>query len=260
MGQADSLIPLVRIAIEAALAGGREALKRFRDPELTSKPKADGSPVSEGDHASEAAILRHLQTRRPNDSILSEESGNYEGDSGYKWFVDPVDGTRSFVRGVASWATLLGLVIDGEPAIGAIYAPALDQLAVAWKGGGAWLNGRPIQVSVRDRLEEATISIGSLDQLPKVPWGQRGFELMGRVYACRGFADAIGHIEVARGHIDAMIDPRGKIWDFAPVAILIREAGGRFTSLSGKPGIGEGDALVSNGKLHDKLLKELGVG
>ena len=163
------------------------------------------------------------------------------------------------MRGVASWATLVGLVIDGEPAVGAIYAPAIDQLAVAWKNGGAWLNGRPIHVSVRERLEEATISIGSLDLLPKVPWGERAFALMGKVYACRGFADAVGHIEVARGHIDAMIDPRGKSWDFAPVAILTREAGGTFSSLTGKPGIAEGSALVSNGKIHQAILKELAV-
>jgi histidinol-phosphatase len=259
MAETDPLIPLVRVAIEATLAGGREALQRFRDPDLTSRAKADGSPVSEGDHASEAAIVKYLQRARPKDSILTEETGQYAGDAGYAWFVDPVDGTRSFVRGIASWATLVGLLIDGEPSVGAIYAPALEQLAVAWKGGGAWLNGRPIRVSVRSRLEEATISIGSLDLLPKVPWGERAFQLMGRVYACRGFADAIGHIEVARGHIDAMIDPRGKSWDFAPVAVLIREAGGTFSSLIGKPGINEGDAVVSNGKIHQALLDTIGA-
>jgi histidinol-phosphatase len=259
MAQNDTLHPLVRVAIEAALAGGQAALRHFRHPDLSSQAKADGSPVSEGDRASEAAILSCLKAARPKDSILTEETGQYPGDAGHAWFVDPVDGTRSFVRGVASWSTLVGLVIDGEPAVGAIYAPALDQLAVAWKGGGAWLNGRPIGVSVRDRLEEATISIGSLDLLPKVPWGERAFQLMGKVFACRGFSDAVGHIEVARGHIDAMIDPRGKIWDFAPVAVLIREAGGEFTSLSGKPGIGEGSALVSNGRIHRALLRELAV-
>jgi histidinol-phosphatase len=259
MAQNDTLFPLVRVAIEAAVAGGQAALRHFRHPDLTSSAKADGSPVSEGDRASEAAIVQLLQRSRPKDSILTEESGQYPGDAGHAWFVDPVDGTRSFVRGVASWATLVGLVIDGEPAVGAIYAPAIDQLAVAWTGGGAWLNGRPIGVSVRDRLEDATISIGSLDVLPKVSWGGRAFNLMGKVYACRGFSDAIGHIEVARGHIDAMIDPRGKIWDFAPVAILTREAGGMFSSLTGERGIGEGNALVSNGRLHQALLKELAV-
>jgi histidinol-phosphatase len=257
MAQPNLFSPLVRVAIEAALAGGQAALGHFRHPELTSQAKEDGSPVSQGDRASEAAIVAALQKARPHDSILTEESGQYAGDSGHAWFVDPVDGTRSFVRGVASWATLVGLAIDGQPSVGVIYAPAIDQLAVAWTGGGAWLNGRPIRVSVRDRLEEATISIGSLDLLPKTSWGERAFRLMGKVYACRGFSDAIGHIEVARGHIDAMIDPRGKVWDFAPVAVLIREAGGEFSSLTGKPGIAEGDALVSNGKIHRALLREL---
>jgi histidinol-phosphatase len=168
-----------------------------------------------------------------------------------------VDGTRSYCRGIAAWTTLVGLAVDGEPVVGAIYAPALDQLAVAWKGGGAWLNGRPVHVSGRSTIEEATLSIGSLDLLPGLPWGERAFRLMGRAFACRGFSDAIGHIEVARGAVDAMIDPRGKSWDFAPVAILIREAGGRFSSLTGEAGFDRGSALVSNGPLHDEILKSL---
>src|SRR5450432_697383 len=100
MAQADTLFPLVRIAIEAALAGGRAALRHFRHPDLASQAKADGSPVSEGDHASEAAILKSLRAARPDDSILTEESGQFTGDAGHAWYVDPVDGTRSFVRGV----------------------------------------------------------------------------------------------------------------------------------------------------------------
>jgi histidinol-phosphatase len=169
-------------------------------------------------------------------------------------------GTRSYCRGIAAWATLVGLAVDGEPVVGVIYAAALDQLAVAWKGGGAWLNGRPIRVSSRAKVEEATLSIGSLDLLPGLPWGERAFQLMGRAFACRGFSDAIGHIEVARGAVDAMIDPRGKSWDFAPVAVLIREAGGRFSSLSGDERFDRGNALVSNGPLHAEILSALDAG
>jgi histidinol-phosphatase len=251
------LVPLVRIAIDAALAGGRAALKTFRDPTLASELKADGSPVSSGDRASEAAILSALRQARPADAIVTEESGAYAGDETHRWYVDPVDGTRSYVRGVGSWATLVALAVEGIPAVGVIYAPALEQLAVAWTGGGAWLNGSPIAVSPRRSIDEATLSIGSLDLLPKSPWGNRAFALMGRCFACRGFSDAIGHIEVARGHIEAMIDPRGKSWDFAPVAVLIREAGGMFTSLAGAPGFEEGDALVSNGRVHQAILEAL---
>ncbi len=252
-----ALEPLVRIAIEAALAGGRAALAHFRDPALQAETKADGSPVTAGDKASEEAILAVIQKQRPADRIVTEESGEYRGDQGHSWYVDPVDGTRSYARGVASWATLVALALDGEPAVGVIHAPALGQLAVAWTGGGAWLDGRPIRVSVRRSLAEATLSIGSLDLLPRSPWGERAFQLMGRAFACRGFADAIGHIEVARGHIEAMIDPRGKTWDFAPVAVITREAGGRFTSLAGTPGFDEGDALVSNGRVHQEILEAL---
>jgi len=251
------LAPLVRTAIDAALAGGQTALKTFRDPTLASELKPDGSPVTSGDRASEAAILNVLRKQRPADSIVTEESGDYAGDQAHRWYVDPVDGTRSYVRGVGSWATLVALAIDGTPAVGVIYAPALDQLAVASTGGGAWLNGRPITVSLRRTIEEATLSIGSLDLLPKSAWGERAFRLMGRCFACRGFSDAVGHIEVARGHIEAMIDPRGKSWDFAPVAVLIREAGGMFTSLAGTPGFEEGDALVSNGRVHQAILEAL---
>jgi len=251
------LASLARIAIEAALAGGQAALKTFRDPSLTSELKADGSPVTNGDRASEAAILAVLRKQRPADAIVTEESGSYAGDQAHRWYVDPVDGTRSYLRGVGSWATLVALAVDTEPTVGVIYAPALDELAVAWKGGGAWLNGRPIGVSVRRTVEESTLSIGSLDLLPRSAWGERAFRLMGRCFACRGFSDAIGHIEVARGHIEAMIDPRGKSWDFAPVAVLIREAGGMFSSLGGEPGFEEGDALVSNGRVHQAILEAL---
>jgi histidinol-phosphatase len=251
------LTPLVRTAIAAAIAGGEAALKSFRDPALATEIKGDGSPVTAGDRASEAAILSILRRERPADAIVTEESGDYAGDRSQCWYVDPVDGTRSYARGVGSWTTLIALAIDGVPAVGVIFAPALQQLAVAWAGGGAWMNGRPIGVSLRDRIEEATLSIGSLDLLPKTTWGDRAFRLMGRCFACRGFNDAIGHIEVAQGHIEAMIDPRGKSWDFAPVAILIREAGGVFTSLAGTPGFDEGDALVSNGRVHQAILAAL---
>jgi histidinol-phosphatase len=251
---------LSRTAIEAALAGGREALASFRDPGLQTKTKADGSPVTNGDMAAEAAALSVLRARHPGHSVLTEESGDLPGDPGHRWYLDPVDGTRSYCRGISAWATLVALAIDGEPVVGAIYAPALDQLAVAWKGGGAWLNGRPIHVSDRAKLEEATLSIGSLDLLPGLPWGERAFQLMGRAFACRGFSDAIGHIEVARGAVDAMIDPRGKPWDFAPVAILLREAGGSFSSLSGDARFDQGNALVSNALLHGEILKALDAG
>jgi histidinol-phosphatase len=252
-----SLEPLVRTAIAAALAGGREASNRFRDPALQTDTKADGSPVTAGDRAAEAAILDILRKERPADRIVTEESGEYAGDVGHSWYVDPIDGTRSYARGIASWSTLIALAIDGQPSVGVIHAPALGQLAVAWTGGGAWLDGHPIRVSVRRTLEESTLSIGSLDLLPKSPWGERAFRLMGRAFACRGFADAIGHIEVAQGHIEAMIDPRGKTWDFAPVAVITREAGGTFTSLAGTPGFDEGDALVSNGRVHQAILEAL---
>ncbi len=248
---------LSRTAIEAALAGGRAALARFRDPSLETKTKADGSPVTGGDMAAEAAALAVLRARHPGHSVTTEESGDLPGDPHHRWYLDPVDGTRSYCRGIAAWATLVGLAVDGEPVVGVVYAPALDQLAVAWKGGGAWLNGRPVHVSARAKIDEATLSIGSLDLLPGLPWGERAFHLMGRAFACRGFSDAIGHIEVARGAVDAMIDPRGKSWDFAPVAVLIREAGGRFSSLAGDARFDQGSALVSNGLLHEEILSSL---
>ncbi len=251
---------LVKSAIATALAGGRVALAHFRDPNLQVETKADGTPVTEGDLRAEEAALSVLRGLHPGHAILTEETGERAGDPGHRWTLDPIDGTRSYCRGLCAWATLVGLVVDGEPTVGAVYAPALDQLAVAWRGGGAWLNGQPIRVSDRARVEDAVLSIGSLDLLPGLPWGERAFRLMGRAFACRGFSDAIAHLEVARGHADAMIDPRGKPWDFAPIAILIREAGGRFTSLSGDPGFDQGDALVSNGALHDELLRALAAG
>ncbi len=201
---------LSRVAIEAALAGGREALARFRDPGLAAHTKADGSPVTEGDLAAEKAALAILKARRPDDLILSEESGELPGDPRRRWTLDPVDGTRSYCRGIASWATLVACIEDGEPVAGAIHAPALDQLAVAWKGGGAWLNGRPIHVSDRARIDEATLSIGSLDLLPSLPWGERAFQLMGRAFACRGGGDPDPRGGRPLRHAQRRADVRGR--------------------------------------------------
>ena len=251
------LAPYVRAAIEAATAGGARAMRHFDDPELVVETKSDSTPVTRADRESEAAVLSTLARAFPSHKIVSEESGLKDGDAAFTWYVDPVDGTRAFTRGLPGWATLVALVHEGRPSVGVVYGPACDTLAVAWRGGGAWVNGRPARVSRTAELSKATVAFGSLDLLSSTRWKERALPLMARCFSARGISDAFAHVLVAQGKLDAMVEPRVNAWDVAPLGILVEEAGGRATDLAGAPRLDGGDWLSSNGALHDELLGAL---
>lgn len=244
--------------IDEVLEAGQDALALYRNGAANrTKKKPDRSPVTEADQAVEKRLRRYLSERYPEAAFLGEEtgaSGTQDG-SGLRWVVDPIDGTRAFIRGIPTWSILVGLEHDGEPVLGLAYMAAADDLFVATKGRGAFCNGRPLQVSSVDTLDDCVVSHGALSQFTDMSRGEWLPTLARRTYTQRGFADFDGYRQLVLGRVDAMIDPGVAPWDVCAAAVIVREAGGRFTSFEGEDTIHDGTGfLASNGAVHDALL------
>ena len=235
---------------------------RFRAQDLHVTAKPDLTPVSDADITVEEAIRRTLARARPRDAVLGEEGG-VTGSSNRRWIVDPVDGTKNFVRGVPVWATLLALEVDGEVVAGVVSAPQLGRRWWASEGGGAW-TGRSLvkasacRVSDVSRLDDASLSYSSLSG-----WEEKGrlqdfLDLSRRCWRTRAYGDFWSYMLVAEGAIDLATEPELELYDMAALDIIVREAGGTFTSLDGTPGPHGGNALASNGRLHEQALGFIG--
>jgi histidinol-phosphatase len=240
-------------AIRAAKAAGEVALRYFRTA-LTVEYKGDASPVTRADRECEQRIVEILRSAFPDYGVLGEEFGEREG-AGARWIVDPIDGTKNFIRGIPYFATLIGLEEEGEVTAGVIYAPVLDDLLYAQRGAGAYDNNGRLQVSDLRSLREGTIVFGGLDAFrARGLW--KGVEaLVDGTGRQRGFGDYFGHTFIARGQADAMVELDLKPYDVAPLKIIVEEAGGRFTDLKGNATIYGGEAVTSNGILHDEVLE-----
>ncbi|MEX1100954.1 MAG: inositol monophosphatase family protein [Actinomycetota bacterium] len=228
--------------------------------DLDVRNKADATPVSEVDIEVERALRRAVAERYPDDGFVGEEDGLGPGGPRV-WTVDPIDGTRNFLDGLPMWATLIALVIDGHPVLGLVDAPALSERYAAVEGRGATLDGEPIRASDRAALGDAFVLHSGVEEwLGDDRWS--GFaRIASASRRTRGISDAWGHMLVARGSADAMLehDPCG-IWDWAAVAVVLGEAGGRLTTLDGSALHDGCDLLSSNGRLHAALLGEISVG
>lgn len=239
------------------LSAGEEALRLYRAGAANrTKKKPDRSPVTEADEAVEKRLRAFLTQRWPDAGFLGEETGSAgAGDEELRWVVDPIDGTRAFIRGIPTWSILVGLEHLGEPVVGVAYMPAGRDLFVAVQGGGAWDNGRPIEgLSRIAAVEDAVVTHGALSQFTDLQLGHLLPRLGKKTYTQRGFADFDGYRQLLRGHVDAMIDPGVAPWDICPAAVLVREAGGRLTSLSGEHTIHGGSSVASNAELHEGLI------
>jgi histidinol-phosphatase len=235
---------------------------RFKALDLHVMSKPDLTPVSDADQAVEAAIRRTLSRARSRDAVLGEEQGS-TGHSQRRWVIDPIDGTKNFVRGVPVWATLIALVVDDEVMLGVVSAPQLQRRWWASKGNGAWtgrslLKATQCQVSDVRRLEDASLSYSSLSG-----WDSRGrlddfMSLSRRCWRTRAYGDFWSYMLVAEGAVDIATEPELELYDMAALDIVVREAGGQFTSLDGTPGPFGGNAVASNGHLHDAALSFLG--
>ena len=232
---------------------------RFLAVDLQVETKPDLTPVSDADRAVERAIRERVAAERPQDAVVGEEYGT-TGESTRRWIVDPVDGTKNFVRGVPVWATLIALQENGVTTVGVVTAPALHRRWWAARGRGAYADGRRIEVSKVNDLQDAHFAYSSL-----AGWEKQGrldgfLELGKKCWRTRGFGDFWSHVLVAEGGVDVAAEPEVSLWDLAALQVLVEEAGGRFTDLAGNATPEGGSAVSSNGLLHDVALALLAPG
>ena len=243
----------LELAMALADAADSLSLERFRAPDLRIETKPDRTPVTEVDRLIERMLREQLAKHRPDDAVHGEEYGRH-GRSHRTWVLDPIDGTKSYMRGIPVFASLIALVENGAPVVGVVSAPALGRRWTAARGLGAKLNGDPIGVSEVGELQLAHLSINDLGTFHKYGHGEAADRLAGSVWRVRGFGDFWSHMLVAEGSVDIAAEPAVEPWDLAPLQVIVEEAGGRFTDLLGRPGFEGGSALVTNGRLHDAVL------
>ena len=244
------------VGLEAAFQAGQFALQHF-DRDIAVEWKDDRSPVTLADRGAEQLLRQTLLGKFPKDGFLGEESGVTPGTSGYRWIIDPIDGTRSFVRGVPIWATLVGLEYRGEVIASVAYLPAMKQTYRALRGDGAYRDDRRIHVSKIDRLTEAHVYYSSLTWFAKASCEAQFITLLKQSERQRGFGDFYGFVLVAQGAGELMIEHGVHAWDLGGLVAIVEEAGGRITAWDGKPDIERPDVIASNGLLHDAALKIL---
>ncbi|HEU0133053.1 MAG TPA: histidinol-phosphatase [Mycobacteriales bacterium] len=228
--------------------------RRFRARDLVVETKPDLTPVTEADRAVETALRERIAAERPGDAVVGEEYGA-TGDAARQWVIDPIDGTKNYVRGIPVWATLIALRESGTTTVGVVSAPALGHRWWAARGRGAYADGAPIRVSRVADLADAQLSYSSLPG-----WADRwdGFLALARsCWRTRAFGDFWSYVLVAEGAVDVACEPEVSLWDLAALQVVVEEAGGRFTDLDGVARPDGGSAVASNGLLHDAALKLL---
>lgn len=239
-------------AIQIALDAGKVALAHYQTG-VAVELKPDRSPVTLADRGAEQAIRQAITARYPEHSVVGEEYGADERSSPFRWVVDPIDGTKSFVRGVPLFGTLIGLEIDGRVEVGVCHLPALGETVAAATGLGCTWNGRTARVSDTHTLEEATVLFSDGRMLGE-RLGDRRQAFERATGLLRTWGDCYGYCLVATGRADVMIDPAMNPWDCAALVPILREAGGRFTDWTGVERIDGGDAVGTNGALHEAVL------
>ena len=248
------------VALELAKRADVITLDRFGALDLRIDTKPDLTPVTDADEAVEAQLREILAAQRPGDAVLGEEYGGTAAFQGRQWVIDPIDGTKNFVRGVPVWASLIALLEDGVPVVGVVSAPALNRRWWAGRGLGAYTavgDGAPrtLSVSAVGDLASASLSFSSLSGWADLGLRDEFVALTDAVWRVRGYGDFFSYCLVAEGAVDIALEPSGlKVWDLAPLLVLVEEAGGRFTDFSGEARADNGSALATNGLLHEAVL------
>jgi len=260
------------LAMDATFDAANSILEYFLGMSIDVVWKQDGSPVTKADRQAEKILRQRIGNVFPDDAIVGEEHEDEQGTSGFKWIIDPLDGTESFIRKVPIFGTLVGLEKDGAMVAGLCYMPAQREFAWAGQGGGCWwvpdTTGAPNIEALRDRAQRAQVSPqDKLKEAMIVTSGQGAFHRSGRVEAFtrlraatrkdRGWGNCYGHLLVATGRVEASIEPKIREWDVAPFAAMLAEAGGKLTDFDGKPKVYSGHAICSNGRLHDSIIKAI---
>lgn len=248
------------LALELADQADTLTMDRFGALDLRIETKPDLTPVTDADRGAEEALRASLATARPDDTVFGEEFGGTTTLTGRQWVIDPIDGTKNFVRGVPVWCTLIALLEDGVPTVGVVSAPALARRWWAGLGQGAFgsFAGTTRKLSVSGVADLASASLSYSDLT--TGWDDRRdnfVALTDAVWRVRAYGDFWSYCMVAEGAVDIACEPEVKLWDIAPLDILIREAGGTFTSVDGAPGPHGGSALATNGLVHASVLDRL---
>jgi histidinol-phosphatase len=246
----------LRALEQLVVRAGDAAMQRFADGVIPDK-KPDRSPVTAADREVEQTIRDYVFAKYPDAEFFGEETGTHGNNPDLRFVVDPIDGTRAFIRGFPTWSVLLGIEAAGAPVVGIAYMPAAGDFFSAIRGGGATHNGRPVSVSKVSVLADATVTHGCLQQFTECGLEEALRRLAGATDSARGFPDFDGYRQVLLGRSDAMVDPGVKPYDICAPAVLIREAGGILTSIEGQDTIYAGSAIASNGLIHDELVAAL---
>ncbi len=263
--EAPTMSPRLALAVAIAREAGRHTLKYFRQAELQVDRKADKSPVTIADREAELLLRERIAAAFPDDGVLGEEFSDRDcaGTSGYRWILDPIDGTKSFIYGAPLYGTLVGIEHTGRSSAGVIYVPACDEMVFAEMGGGAWhqigdAGLRRARVSSKRMLAEGLFVTSEVAN-----FGPRGSSdayarLEQAAALSRTWGDCFGYLLVATGRAEVMVDPIMNVWDAAAVQPIIEEAGGRFTDWKGEATIHHGEGIATNGLVHEEVLRLVG--
>ena len=249
----------LELAVEVAREAGMITLEHFRDADLLVERKADDSPVTVADRRAEEHLRRRISDGFAGDAILGEELPDRPGDSGFRWILDPIDGTKSFIHGVPLYGTLVAVEHQDQPVLGVIRIPALDQCVYAAAGRGAWLvegkrPPRAVKVSACDELSESLFLTSEVDSFDEIDRRDAYFKLQDAARLSRTWGDCYGYFLVATGRAEVMVDPVVAVWDIAAAMLIIEEAGGSFTDWDGQRTYRSGNAIATNGRLHEAVL------
>lgn len=255
-------------ALEIVRLAGEIALRYYQSQNLRIEEKMDRTVVTRADREAEAELRALIERKFPSDAIVGEEHGRKTGTSGWTWYLDPIDGTQAYARGVPLFGNLIGIELNGESRIGVIFMPALGEMVWADKGGGChWMKGMRLEGKrwIDGEVSRATVSgVSEMAHATYCTTWMQSFTSIGRqdLFATlaasagyfRGWGDCYGYLLVATGRADIMVDPMLHVWDAAPLMICVQEAGGIYTSMDGKADIHAGSGVATNGKLHDAVM------
>jgi histidinol-phosphatase len=231
----------LELAMEAAKKAAELALQY--QPNIVAETKPDKSPVTQADRECERMIARLLSDAFPDDGILGEEGARAESRSGRRWIIDPIDGTRDYVRGNPLWANLIALEAGDDVVVGVANLPILGKLYSASRGGGAHQNGSRIHASAKTSVEESVLCVNGYDKVTQAPFRDRLLDWMARFWAVRGLGGAADAMLVASGQAEVWIEPSASPWDFAPLKVILEEAGARYLSMDGGSSIYAGNGI-----------------
>tara|TARA_R110002124_G_scaffold120157_3_gene278026 strand:+ start:5368 stop:6144 length:777 start_codon:yes stop_codon:yes gene_type:complete len=245
-------------AEEISKIGGNHTLKYFKK-NVDVISKADDSPVTIADRETEQLMREEILKRFPDHGIIGEEFGKTNEESNIQWVLDPIDGTKSFIHGVPFYTNLIGILINNEPVVGVINAPALNEICIAATGLGATFNGKPCSVNETEELSDSTLLVTEINRFNRMGMQKQFQELLDKTKIHRTWGDAYGHMMVATGRAEIMIDPILSIWDAAALLPIMKEAGGVFSDFDGKETIHTGNGFSTNKHLYP-LVKEIFAG